>query len=118
MNNIYRHITFLLFVVHLFISSMPIGSLGTNQSLEDALTQPPDNSLAIMPIPEESFILSSSAVSKLKNIHSSPARFIPQASRLTFPGLESERTYPLHNIFFNFPFICYKFSLSAYTAAG
>jgi len=118
MNIISRHITFLFFIVHLFTSSLPVGSLRISELPKDELNQSPENTLAIIPISEENFILSSGAVSKLRNIQSSSARFTPEAIITNFSDLESEKTYPLHNSFFNSPFICYKFSFSIYTAEG
>lgn len=118
MNIIARYIALFFFIANLFASFLPMGSLGTSHLLNGRFNQVPENTVAIIPISEENFISSSGAVSKLRNIQSSAARFIPEANRTVFPGLESEKTYPLHNSFFNSPVICYKFSLSTYTAEG
>lgn len=118
MNIFLRHITFLFFIAHLLISSAPTGSLAANPLPDDQLNQTSGNPLAIIPVSEDNFILSSGTAGKLKNIQSAPASFIPQAALISSSNLESKRTYPLHNLFFNFPFVCYKFSISAYTGIG
>jgi hypothetical protein len=93
-------------------------SMVPNQLVANELNQTPENTLAFIAISNDDFVLISNGMNKLKNIQSSLARIIPDANRVGFPGLEREKTYPSHNLFFNFPLICYKISLSAYTATG